>query len=397
AGRGAGLVGAALVTVSPYAVEFSQEAALYALAALLTTFALTLGLRWQRTGRGGVAYVLVAALAVYSHYVVPVILSTVAAVALLRHFRADSVLPRWYFLPATGAALALWLPWLVPLMQSWVNTEVPRASLPQDLTAGQVIGALGQYAAGTAALLSGDRLLLATGIGATAVLLAVAWRHSGVPGRLQARLLMIVSAVVFLAPALAALLTGRWLFVPHFMLFLLPALAAVAGAGVMWGSREATFPAAGRAIRWVPAAAFGILAAVHIFGLWKFYAQPPHGADGLRELAAVLRTEAQPGEPVFVTPPLLLPSLDHYVGREIIGLPEDFDLHHVYPPYDGQHWRLRSLQRVMERVEGTGRFWLVYRPELDEGGGLLLDLTGRFRVTRSVTYEFGTLYTFEAR
>jgi 4-amino-4-deoxy-L-arabinose transferase-like glycosyltransferase len=397
AGRAAGLLGATLVTVSPSAVEFSQEAALYALAALLTTVSLALGFRWQRTGKGGLAYVLIAAFAVYSHYVVPVVLTMVAAGAMLPHFRHASLVPPRHDWLATSIALALWLPWLVLLVQSWANSEAPRAGLPQDLTGGHVLGALGQYAAGTAALLAGDRLLLAAGVCAAAVLLAVAWWRSGVRARRHARLLIVVSAVVFAAPALAALLTGRWLFVPHFMLFLLPALSAVAGAGVVWGIRETARPAIVRASRWLPAIALGTLATVHVLGLWKFYAQPPHGADGLRELAAVLRGEAQPGEPVFVTPPLLFPSLDHYVDREIVALPEDFDLHRVYPPYDGQDWRRRSLARVLERTDRVERFWLVYRPELDEGGGLLQELTGRFNVTRTLTYEFGTLYTFEAR
>ena len=50
-----------------------------------------------------------------------------------------------------------------------------------------------------------------------------------------------------------------------------------------------------------------------------FYTYPPHGADGLRELAAVLR-EGSRGELVFVTPPVLAVTLDRTFRGEIHGL-----------------------------------------------------------------------------
>jgi 4-amino-4-deoxy-L-arabinose transferase-like glycosyltransferase len=395
AGRSAGLLGAGLIAVSPYAVEFSQEAALYALAALMTTVALALGISWQRTGRGGLAYVLAAAIAIYSHYVVAVVLALFAFGALLPSLRPESRVPPQKYLLATGGATALWLPWLVPTLLSWGTVEVPRSSLPQVLSVSGVLSALGQYAAGTAAMLEGNRPLLTMGLAAGALLMAAGWLLSARPARKHARLLLAVAAVVFGAPALAALVTGRWLFIPHFMLFLLPALSAVAGAAVAWALRERTQSLRGPLIRGVMVAALGVLAVVNVAGSWQFYEHPPHGDDGLREMAAVLRAEARPGEIAFVTPPALSVTLQQYYDGQLVGLPEDFDLRRVYIPYDGTDWRERSIDRVEAFTARSGRFWLVYRPERDEGGGLLEHLTARYVVVRTVPYEFGTLYQFE--
>jgi hypothetical protein len=395
AGRFAGLAGAGLVALSPYAVEFSQEAALYALAALSTTTALALGIWWQRTGRGGVAYVLVGTLAIYSHYVVPVVIALFALGSLLPPFRtASRISPRTYLF-ATGGAFALWLPWLVRLVLSWNTVAVPRSSLPQDLTASDVIGALAQYTAGTAPLLTGSRPLLLTGLLAGAVLLAAAWRYGGAPERRYARLLVAVAAVVFAAPAIAAFVMSRWLFVPHFMLFLLPALCAVAGASVVWAKRELAQSLVAQTARWTAPAALGLLVVANLGGLWQYYMYPPHGADGLRELASVLRRDVRPGEITFVTPPALAPSLAHYYGGDIVGLPEDFDLRRVYLLYDGDSWRQRSIERVTASVAQAPRFWLVYRPERDAGGSLLAYLTAEYEVGRTWHYGFGTLYEFE--
>lgn len=395
AGRVAGLLGALLVAISPYAVEFSQEAALYALAALLTTLALALGIRWQRTGRGGLAFTAVAVLALYSHYVVAVVLLLFVVGSLLPYFREQSRVLLGRFMLAGGIAFALWLPWLVPLLLSWLAAEVPRTSLPQSVTVNYVLGALGQYTAGTAALLTGNRPLLFGGIGAGSVLLAVTWLKSGNPERRAARLLVLIFVVLFVGPALAAAVSGRWLFVPHFMLFLLPALLALAGAAVVWAARDASGSVLDQTERWAaPASLFGLVV-VQAFGLGLFYAHPPHGADGLREMASVLRAQARPGEPVFVTPPALAPSLAQYFDGDIAGLPEDFDLRRIYLPYDGAGWQRRSIERVASTVRPGERFWLVYRPERDEGGGLLSHLRSDYSLATSTPYEFATLYLFE--
>ena len=77
--RGAiGLLGALLFAISPYALELGQEGALYSLAALTITLALAAGLRWRSEGVGGILYLVLGIVAVYSHYVAAAILALFA-------------------------------------------------------------------------------------------------------------------------------------------------------------------------------------------------------------------------------------------------------------------------------------------------------------------------------
>ena len=131
-----------------------------------------------------------------------------------------------------------WLPWLAALAVHWLQNPQPRATLAHTATPAEIVGALVQFTSGTAVLQQGSRGLLVLGLVAGAGLLALGWGAGRAAARRGLRLLVVLSALIFLLPALLSALTGRWLFVPHFMLFLLPALFVVlaVGAGVGgWG------------------------------------------------------------------------------------------------------------------------------------------------------------------
>ncbi|HEX6606517.1 MAG TPA: glycosyltransferase family 39 protein [Chloroflexia bacterium] len=228
-GPRAGLLGAALLAVSPYAVELGQEAALYALAALTTTLALAAGWHWWRTGQGARRYLALGIIAIYSHYVVAAILAGFALLVLLPGTGPRQVSRRAWL---TGHAIigATWLPWLAALAIHWQQSAVPRATLQHRAGLADVRDALIQYTSGTAAMLHGPRALQVLGLLAGAALLLGGWLAGGDPHRRGLRLLLLLSGVVFLAPAVVSFLTGRWLFVPHFMLFLLPAIFVVLAA-----------------------------------------------------------------------------------------------------------------------------------------------------------------------
>src|SRR4051794_35198697 len=166
AGGAVGLLGALLFAVSPYAVELGQEAALYTLAALATTAALAAGWRLRTTGRGAGLYVLLAVVAIYSHYVVAVILALFALlppVLAPRHPVESSIFKTSPSREAKGrysesrwaAAHALvfiaWLPWLLALGAHLMTTSLPRVALAHRATWLDVQDALMQYTAGTAA------------------------------------------------------------------------------------------------------------------------------------------------------------------------------------------------------------------------------------------------------
>ena len=285
--RRVAVAAAFLVALAPYAVEYGQEASLYSLAAMTTTLALAAGWRWRRTGRridAGV-FIGLSVVAVYSHYVVAVVLVLVGLLSLTRLGGPRAVSGRQVAICAAVVAVA-WLPWLAPMLASWLATDVPRTALPHTATLTELVGALGQYASGTGALLEGVRPLQILGIAAAAVLLARGWLVGRAPGLGGLRVIVISAAVLFIAPWLASLLSGRWLFVAHMLLFVLPAVAVVLAGGAL--IRE---PGSTRLSRYVAPVALGLLFVAQIAGLAVNAASPPHGADGSRDLAAALATQ----------------------------------------------------------------------------------------------------------
>jgi 4-amino-4-deoxy-L-arabinose transferase-like glycosyltransferase len=424
AGSGAGLLGALLLALSPYALELGQEAAPYVLASFTTTLALALGWRWRATGRGGWWYVLIGVVAGYSHYVFPAILAGFTVLALLPA-AGPRRLGRRAWLAGNAAIGLAWLPWLAAMAVYWIASPVPRVALPQLVTEREVIGALVQFSSGSAVLLTSQPVLRVGGLAAGAVLLLAGWLAGASPARRGLRVVIVLSAVIFLAPAVISAATSLWIFVPHFMIFLLPALCVVLAAGVLWligalpsssvlppeQNNTETFPphpvlsrrervddqptAHGpRPLRL--ALGLGVLAvwlAVHAAGVVWDHRYPPHGADGLRELAATLRQEARPGEAVLVTPPVLDPTLRQYYPGTIRGLPSDFNLWQIFIPYEPVRWNADSLA-ALEAAGPHVRFWLVYLPQLDAGGAFLAEVRRRYREVRQEPYPYATLYLF---
>jgi hypothetical protein len=136
--------------------------------------------------------------------------------------------------------------------------------------------------------------------------------------------------------------------------------------------------------------------AVQAAGVVWYNRYPPHGADGLRELAATLRAESRPGEVAFVTPPALDPTLRQYYPGPIRGLPSDFNLWRIYIPYEPGRWNAESLA-ALEAAGPHTRFWLVYLPQLDAEGAFLAEVRRRYREVRQESYPYATLYLFAQR
>lgn len=385
-GRRAGLLGALLLALSPYALEFGQQAALYALASLTTTLALAAGWRWRATGRGGLLYLALGIVAIYSHYVVAAILGLFALLALHRYAGPRPVATRKWLL-AHAAILLAWTPWMVALVLNWLASANPRTGRRVAASAEEVAGALIQFTSGSSALHQHALFPAAAGLLAGGALLAAGWAAGQSPRR-SLRLLLLVSAVIFFLPAIVSRLTEQWLFVSHFMLFLLPALFVILAAGYFY------LAAASRPWRYIGAALLALWLVAQVWGLSLFYRYPPHGADRLRDLAAILRAEARPGDTVLATPPSLMATLRQYYQGEVSGLPADFDLKAVYRPYEPQQWNAESLSKLERTVAGRERFWLVYRPELDAGGEFLSAVRSRYRQVRERSYPYARLLLF---
>jgi hypothetical protein len=270
-------------------------------------------------------------------------------------------------------------------MVYWLSSPMPRTARIEPATWSDLYGAVVQMSAGSPPLYVPGLLLERLGLLAGALLFALGlWRGGG-----GLRLLALVAVIIFAAPAIVSAFTGWWLFVSHFMLFVMPSLYLVLAAGAL-----ALLGRDNRPLIALGAGLLGLWLGVQVSGLWHYYRYPPHGADGLRELATVLR--ARRTEVVLVTPPALSATLQQYYQGTIIGLPSDFDLRAIYFPYDPNKWNAQSLERLQTEVSGMERFWLVYRPELDRGGEFLSAVKSAYTLFEQHDYTYATIYLFEA-
>ncbi|HKP54296.1 MAG TPA: glycosyltransferase family 39 protein [Chloroflexia bacterium] len=397
-GRAAGLIGALLLALSPYAVEFGQEAALYALASLLTTLAVAAGLRWRAAGKGRLTYLILGILAIYTSYVVAVILALFALLTLVQG-RDEAKVAKRDWLTINFAIFAAWLPWLIALVLNWVMSAQPRATLTHYATPAEVFGALVQFSSGSATLLQRQWVWAGLALVASAGLLVASLLAARRTHNTNVQAIAIISAAIFLVPAVVSAASGLWLFIPHFMLFLLPSIFVLIGGG--WSPGLATIEAEGKPRKWLEAGRrtsaglLGLWLVAQVGGLALFYRYPPHGADGLREIAALLRSRGEEVRDVYVTPPALTPTLQQYYSGSLQGLPVSFDLRSIYLPYDPPAWNAQSLKTLESSIEPASKFWLVYRPELDEDGRFMQTLKSRYKLLERHQYEYAGLYLFQ--
>lgn len=128
--RRAGLLAAALLLTAPLSVYYAREARMYTLLLALAALSTLAYARWQRraTRRRGLAWGLLAAALLYTHYAGALVIAAQAAHALLTRSRARAFAP----LALAGALFAPWLPALIAQIQAHGSP----AALPVDTAAG---------------------------------------------------------------------------------------------------------------------------------------------------------------------------------------------------------------------------------------------------------------------
>lgn len=215
--RETGLLGAMVLAISVPGAYAATDARPYALGLLALVVATLLLVRWLDHGRpaAAAAYVIVAALVVYVHYLFAAALVAHVAYALRRRRSVGTIT-----LVVVGLAfLAL----LLPLLPWFLDTYDRRSSL--SMSSGSLRGVAEAIAPPTilAALLVGAFLSGRTLRAETAAPRA---------GRDE----MILLATWALAPPLllflASRVTGTGVFASRYLLSALPAIALLAGAGV---------------------------------------------------------------------------------------------------------------------------------------------------------------------
>jgi mannosyltransferase len=249
-GRGAGLVAAALLALSPLLIFYSTEARAYSVVlclVLLSTLALvravrTDGLRWW------VAYGVTSCAAIYAHYPAAFVLIAQIGWALWARPGAWRAL-----LAANGAAAVAYLPWVPTLLD---NTRSPGAkviALLDPFNAHDVRVDLGRWAFGhpyiPIAIVPGHigLALLAAGVALGAVATAVALGRAvraGAPPRPSEGVVLVV-ALALAAPVLIALYSsiGDSVWNTRNLIVSWPGLAVAVGALVTAGAGVARIAA----------------------------------------------------------------------------------------------------------------------------------------------------------
>jgi mannosyltransferase len=342
-GRGAGVVAALLMAVSPYHVAYSQETRVYNLMALaaLVSFYFFLRLREGETGLGVQAgYVLSTAALVYSHvyglFVVIAQNSFLATVLFTRGPRAMLPGPkRWAILQVLLGLLfvpgvLLLIGWITrPGNRSWIEAEAPPlSSVRADFV---------EYAGSVPLLVL---LLALAGLGCAALL----------RGEREKLSLLLFWLLAPLALPLVISAVSTPIFVNRYGIAATPALLLLAARGV-WAAGAMlgrSSPARSKAI----ASAIALLLVALSGGvLWRYFGDVDK--DQWREAVGYVNREAEPGDLVVVAPDYVERSaFAHYNAREDLDV-EGFGLK-ITP---------KALKRIGRAVGEHERVWVIVRAE----------------------------------
>ncbi len=339
AGVGAALAGA----FNPYLIYYAQEARMYALAATLGAASFLLFSAWLRSSRPpapalgdkrlGLAYSLVTAAGLYTHYAFGFVIlaQTVAALGgLLAHggSRAEPIPTSAQRRPAgpvrfaawagwQALALLLYLPWLFTALRQLSTWPAAREFQPL----GAAVADLGRY------LVFGRTLPIAAawaGLAGAVVLLLFGLRRRG--QTTTPLLWLVVPAALTLGFGLLSEPFAKFLLVaaPAGSLLLGQGLAALpAGAGAPGQPRSVGRLAreAGLLTLWL--AALGAFSAGTYASLNNLYFNPAYFRDDYRGIARYIEGIARPGDAVITIAPNQVEAFGHYhtSGAPIYPLP----------------------------------------------------------------------------
>ncbi len=289
----AGLLTALCLTLSVFAISWSQEMRMYIWAAALATGAMWSAYRvWQGGGRWAwIAYVLTVAGGLWTLYLtvsVPVIANLAFVLVWLRRQRPLPLLLRWATAQIT--ALALFAPWLIyalPRIPTWSTAEPFSPLFFVHLYATML-------AVGHPVNLETYTPLTLAAFAVLALVMIPVWRAARSPER-QAGVIMLLGGLIL--PALVVYLVSLPIHIfysprlaPRYLLPLAPCFYTLLGVGLAAGSRQR---------RWRAALGTALVAVVALSGVIDFYPGRLR-RDDLISLAATLRAYVYPGDAVVL-------------------------------------------------------------------------------------------------
>jgi mannosyltransferase len=328
-GRRAGWTAAALLALHRSHIAFSGESRSFALLFLLLTTAVWLAWRWIEHGRtrDAALYVVVAAAALYTHYLSGAVLAFLGAWGLVALVRTPRRIAAWIGLHV-GVAL-LFAPQLPTL---YVQTHRLGADRwVKDPTAGALLNFVRQLSLGAV-------WLIPPLVGLALVPLFRASQR-------RAASLLWFTSLVPVSVLWAMSMAGAGLFVERYMMFALPAFCLLVAAGL---DAIASRPA--RA-----AIALGLLA---LAARGTFLAEPQAEATSLVRAEAWLGAHVAPGDTVVHADSHSFLFARHYAldaGRHVLLAGAG-----PLPYYEGEllipeGWRVSPA--AVRRLAASGRPW----------------------------------------
>ena len=375
-GRQVGLLGAFLLAISLFNVEFSQEVRAYSLMVLLTLISMFLFIRlFERFSRWvALGYVLVTVLLLYTHFYGVFIVAAQNLFWLFLFWRRRRVLPltlpRWLILQV--AILLLFAPWLRYLLLEVHSMQSVGVWIPES-TLGTLWSTFLDFA-------SGSTLLLFLFAG----LVFFVWvngrspaKHNNVETVWQDKTAVYMLLLLWLTvPVVVPFLASRFI-VP----LLIPRYTIAASLGLY------LLVAAALAQIRFPFLRYGLLVFVTILsllGLSRYYAYVDK--QQWREVVAQLENEGQSGDIILFNPGGIRDSaFAYYFQRDDmqkVPLDLSFDLATSYT----DQARVRDLDEVEKLVAGADRVWFVQANSNDTEGLVAQKLASLYKTAEQFPY-----------
>jgi hypothetical protein len=390
-----GLVTTVMAAVSPFAVHYGRDAAMYALLLVLSLATIRAAmsalitaedsdkapeaLRRERA-RGLGFYVLCATLGLYTHYYAGLLIVSVATVGIGRSLQQRSRHGLVLWVAAHAVILLAFVPWLPTLgrqlslaasVPDWSGIELHTAAMAWAATA---------IADGSPGWMIPGAIVLVPAI--VAGVLRLRWRSPSV-------VLLIVLAV---GPMLTAAVTSVVMhsFRERGLIVAVPAVWVLLAAAI------AGPPKWGRVDGVVRLAVAAVVTAGAVSGLSFHYGEQK---ENWRAAARLVAESAQPTDPIFfVHFGSQLPFDRYFAGPQPrVGLPESFTWS------DGYAARFQvtpddAVRRVPPALSGATQAWVVLSHADGRGANYLLDALDRWGDRASDTQLYGVrVVKFQAK
>jgi mannosyltransferase len=348
-GRGAGLLSAGLLSLSPLHVWYSQEIRMYSVQTLLICLSFLFLLKGMREGWGNSwrIYIVCTTLAFYLQYTSIFAVAAQVVFVIACHRKNLKALRCWLL---SQVAVALLFAPCLPLL-FWQTTRVTGRSWIQSLEVRQVLGFISLF---SGAYL-GDARSRALPVLVTMMVLgtSVAILCSKHENRETACLLILWFALpIFI---LLVLSLRQNLFLPRTLVYTTPALALLVGCTLARAEKGAK--------RLVIAIMAGVLVSTNAFALGNYYSSGnPWVKSDLREGAHEVVRDFRVGDVIVHSSQFTYRSFQYYLGDHVIQgvVRQPEKLSHLFAvigdgrlPQDGADYK---------------RIWLILYPDFKEKG-----------------------------